>query len=362
VHSLAIGGLERVAVALAKGFTAQGDTVRICCLSGRGELANVAEDAGVGVISLGKGSGNEYRLPLRIARIIRKERFKVVHTHNEAGLIYGVPGAMLAGGCVIVHTEHGKEMDYDSKKIMHAAERVLLKKVDYAVAVSEVLRDRVCKTLRIEKARVLVIPNGIDVERFYHPEKRFEKRKTLGIELGSFVIGNVARLVPLKNHKFLIDVFKEVRKEFANARLCVIGGGPVLGDLRNYASRLGLADKAMFLGERIDVPELLSAFDLFVLPSLTEGISMTLLEAMAAGIPVMASDVGGNPEIVENDCTGFLMPVNDTKAWVEGIKRVIVDGGQKEAFSAAGRSRVRVKFSLAAMLENYRTLYSGKAL
>jgi L-malate glycosyltransferase len=359
-HSLEIGGLERVVLDLARGFRSKGHGVSLCCLDRKGELGEMAESEGFEVFSLGKKAGVDYQLPLRIRKIIKEWDFDIVHTHNEAGLVYGVPAALLSGRCNIVHTEHGKEPEYLGKKRLHAVERFLWSKVDHRVAVSEALRDEVCKNLKIEVERVLVIRNGIEVKKFVHPEGRLERRKALGIDKNSFVIGNVARLVHLKNHNFLLDVFREIEKEVSNIRLVVIGGGPLLEELKEHACKLGLSNSAVFLGERIDVEDLLCVFDLFALPSFTEGISITLLEAMAAGLPVVASDVGGNPEIVENDRTGLLIPVNNVSAWVHGIKMLIEDRQKREAFSVVGRTRVRQKFSLEAMLEGYGGIYGKR--
>jgi len=356
-HSLEIGGLERVVLDLARGFRSKGHAVSLCCLDRKGELGEMAESEGFEIFSLGKKAGVNYQLPLLIRKIVKEGAFDVMHTHNEAGLIYGVAAALFSGRCIIVHTEHGKELEYHGQKRLHAVERFLWSKVDHLVAVSEVLRDEVCKNLKIKREKVLVVPNGIHVEKYYHPEGRLEKRKALGIDKNSFVIGNVGRLVPLKNHKFLVDVFKEIGREFTNARLFVIGGGPLLEELRKYAYGIGLSSSAVFLGERADVQELLPAFDLFVLPSLTEGISITLLEAMAAGIPIVASAVGGNPEIVEDGRTGLLIPLKNMSAWVQGIKGLIADREMREILSIAGRTRVRNRFSLETMLENYRSVY-----
>lgn len=356
-HSLNVGGLERVVVDLTKGFRENGHIVGICCLDGKGVLGEAAEKTGISVISLNKRPGLVWQLPFRIAKVIKQGDFDIVHTHNESGLVYGATAAVIARASRLFHTEHGKEPEYLNKKALQSVERLLLRRTNRVVTVSEDLRRRMVNSSGLNDERIVTIRNGIDVEEFFHPEYRNEIRESLGIRTGSFLIGNIARLVSLKNHRFLLDVFSILLKECRQVRLVLVGDGPLREDLEDYAKKMGVWDSVLFLGERKDVPNLLAAFDLFVLPSLTEGLSITLLEAMASGTPVVASDVGGNPEIVEKGETGLLLPLGNTGEWIRCIKCLIEDPDKRKKFSERARVRVNKEFSLFAMVERYEEIY-----
>lgn len=356
-HSLNIGGLERVVVDLAKGFKKKGCIVSICCLNGKEPLGAEAEKAGIKVFSLNKKPGIRWGIPFCIARIIREEGINVVHTHNEAGLIYGAAAAILAKISNIIHTEHGKEPNYDSKRILQIAEKLLLKKIKHVVAVSVDLKDKIISSTNIDKNKILVIHNGIDIESFQRSELREKMRMELGISPDSFVIGNIARMVPLKNHKFLITIFKELLKDFPKLKLVLVGDGLLKRELEIYSEEIGLSNSVIFLGERKDIAELLTAFDLFILPSITEGISITLLEAMASGIPIVASKVGGNPEIIENERTGLLIPLSENIRWIETIKSLIKNEDRRIELLKKAKDFVTGQFSIETMIENYEKIY-----
>jgi sugar transferase (PEP-CTERM/EpsH1 system associated) len=358
VHSLNVGGLERVVVDMAKGFRKNGHIVGICCLDGKEPLGGEAEKAEIKVFSLHKKSGIAWNLPIRIARIITNERYSMIHTHNEAGLIYGVLAALLAKvNNNIIHTEHGKEPDYDNNKKRKLAEKILLKKVKRVVTVSEELKKTIVRSSGIDKDRITVIQNGINIEKFHQPTFREETRRSLRIDPGDFVIGNISRMVPLKNHRFLISIFKELLKTYPKVKLILVGDGPQKSQLEIYSNEQGLSGSVIFLGERQDIPELLSICDLFVLPSLTEGICITLIEAMASGTPVVASKVGGNPEIIKNLETGFLIPLEDTSGWITTIKSLIQNPEIREKVSEEAIHSVTDRFSAARMLSEYEKLY-----
>jgi len=358
-HSLNIGGLERVVVDLAKEFSRRGHDVHICCLADKEPLAREAERAGVTVFSLNKAPGIAAGLPFRIAKTVRNQKYDVIHTHNEAGIIYGAFAAIISGMRCIVHTEHGKEPGYLEKNLLRLAERYLFGRANHIVAVSESLRVNLTRDYGLPCGRVKVILNGIAAKEFYRPECRKQARKRLGIENGGLLIGHIARLVPLKNQKFLISVFGELKKEYGKLKLVIAGDGPLMSELRSFAADCGLSGDVLLLGERSDIPEILSAFDLFMLPSLTEGISVTLLEAMAAGIPVVASRVGGNSEIVDDNRSGILIASGETEAWVRKLKILIDSAEERMRLAKAAQRAVRGNYSVEIMADRYERLYRG---
>ncbi|MDD2671887.1 MAG: glycosyltransferase [Syntrophales bacterium] len=359
-HSLNIGGLERVVVDLAKEFGNRGHEVHICCLSDKEPLAAEAERAGAFVFSLNKEPGPAFGLPLRIAGEIRKRQVDVIHTHNAAGLIYGVTAALVSGARCIVHTEHGKEPESSQSKVRASAEKFLIGKTTRIVTVSEQLRKDLILEYDLPAGRIKVILNGINAERFRRPECREKTRLSMGIENGGVLIGHIARLVPLKNQKFLITIFGELKKIHPEVRLAIAGGGPLMNELRSFAEKERLSGDVLFLGERRDIPEILSALDLFILPSLTEGISITLLEAMAAGVPVVASRVGGNEEIIEHGRSGILISPDEPRAWIEHIGMLLRNESERIRLAEAAGGTVRKRFSTSAMAEEYEHVYLSK--
>jgi len=331
--------------------------VGICCLDTGEPLGRRAESEGITIYSLNKKQGISFTLPFMVFSVIRQGNFDVLHTHNEAGLIYGVTGGMIAGVNNRIHTDHGKEVDYQNKTILKMAEKVLLKRVKYITVVSEDLQDVMKNSTGIDHKLIRVIRNGIDVDTYWQPSSREVIRKSIGVDSQDFVIGNVARLVALKNQRYLIDIIVKMVEEFPTIRLVLVGDGPAKSDLKNYVREKMLDKYVLFLGEREDVPELLSGFDLFILPSLTEGISMTIIEAMAAGIPVIASSVGGNPEIIEHNKNGILISLDEPSVWIETIKYLMENEQERKRLSDSARSKVVKEFSLETMVNRYETLY-----
>lgn len=360
VHSLEIGGLERVVVDLAASFQARGHRTAICCLADGGPLAETAEKSGVIVCALKRRPGIDWRTVRKVPGLIRAGGYDVVHTHNAAGFLYGAVGAKLAGVRNIVHTEHGKEPDYQSRRALKLLERMVMPRVvDHLVSVSPALCNEIAASTGLRRESIHVIFNGIDYRLYRKPFCRRDVLAGLGLTPECFVIGNIARLVPLKNHLFLIRVAAELIKRGKRLKVVIVGDGPLGEQLRKAAAESGIGEHVLFTGARTDIPELLSAFDLFALPSLTEGISITLLEAMAAAVPCAASDVGGNSEIIRDRSMGRLLPLNDLSAWVEELDRLIEDGSERKRIGASGSDFIESNFGLDAMAGKYGRLYAA---
>lgn len=358
VHSLKVGGLERIVVELAKGFAKKGYFVGICCLDVKEPLGLEAEKAGVKVFSLNKKPGIAWNLPLKIAHIIKTEHINLVHTHNEAGLLYGGIGGLLAGTKKIIHTEHGKELGYDKKNMIRIVERYLLRHVNGIAAVSNDIKTKIINWHGFNSVKIFTIPNGINIESFDRREYREAKRRELGLESEYFVIGNVASLLPLKNHHFLFNIFGELLKKFPKIKLVLVGDGPLRWDLESLSVKKRISSNVIFLGTRKDVAELLTVFDMFILTSFTEGLSVSLLEAMASSIPVVASDVGGNSEIIKHGKNGFLIPLEAEKEWATTIKMIIENMDLRKSIGEMAKYTVTERFSLTQMVDQYEKLYS----
>ncbi len=304
-----------------------------------------------------------WQFPLfRLARVMRKYRPHVVHSRNW-GALEAVPAARLAGVPVVIHSEHGYEMDMFAGLPLRRRlfRRATYTMADAVFAVTRELRDFHARQAWVRPKSMGVIYNGVDTKRFAPCRvSRALLRGELGLPSESFVVGTVGRLVPIKDQGTLIQAASRLVEAGVELRLVLVGSGPERESLRNLAtSQLG--GRVSFVGDSDRVPELLNAMDVFVLPSRGEGMSNTLLEAMACGLPLLATKVGGNPEIVEEERTGWLFGPGDFNDLAGRLMLLANNPGLKLQFGRAARERAVESFSLDRMLENYRNLYAGLA-
>lgn len=356
VHTMEVGGMERLVVDLIEGFSSDRYDRYVCCLAQRGALADQLERIGVPVYCLDKGAGVRWGLPWRVRALIHRLGISIVHTHNLAGLLYGGVGAALGRAKVLVHTEHGRDLDFYRSPTLQRLEWALTSLPNCVVAVSQPLFDELRYAQRIPLSRLLMIGNGVRVERC-----RVTPPRDLGARLGigerDRLVGIIARLVPVKDHVTMLRAMRTVIRTMPEARLLVVGGGPLRPELESEAARLDIAPRVTFLGVRHDIPELLNLLDVFALSSLSEGMSMTILEAMAAKRPVAATDVGGNSWLVHHEKTGLLVPSRDPDRLAQAILRLLSDRALAAHFGEAGHRLVRERFQLSDVVRQYDTLY-----
>jgi sugar transferase (PEP-CTERM/EpsH1 system associated) len=315
-------------------------------------------------ISLHKPPGHGIQVYPQLYRLFRELRPDVVHTRNLGALEVQVP-AWLAGVPLRIHGEHGWDAgDPDGRlrkyQLVRRAYRPFVKRyVALSGQIANYLRDRV----GVPAGRITRICNGVDTGRFRPaaarreplPEGRFG-------EPGFFILGTVGRLDAVKNQLALLDLLASLgsRPGGERLRLVIIGDGPLREELARRAAGLGLADRVWFAGNRDDIPALLRALDLFVLPSLGEGISNTILEAMASGLPVLATRVGGNAELVEDRVSGTLVPIGDSTALERAVMIYMDDRAMTRAQGQVARERIEQDFSLDGMVQAYQSLYEGQ--
>ncbi len=357
VLSLDVGGLERVVVSLLKGTDQSKFRAALCCLEKEGRLVEEVREACEFVAAMGKGPGVAYTLPFRLASLFRSKHVDIVHCHNIGPFIYGSFAGKLAGSKPVVYTVHGPEVS--SKSIHVRFQRLPV--LDRIVAVSEHVRRGVIERLHVAPAKVMTIVNGIDVARYARGDGRAQCRTELRVGDETPVVGVVARLTPEKDHDTLLEAFALLAKERFDAVLIVVGDGPMLGRAREAARRLGIESAVRFTGTRLDVPELLSAFDVFAMSSREEGLGITLIEAMAAGLPVVATAAGGIPEIVQNELTGYLVPPGDPRRLADALLDVLADPARARRMGAEGRKRAEQQFGLSRMIGAYEQLYAELA-
>lgn len=360
-HSMATGGIETLIVDFARHLRDAGFTPRVAVFQGQGSLERDLNRMDIAVHRLEKREGVDLRMVWRLRRLLGECRAAVVHSHNFSTWLYTTLAVHTLGRRVVhVHTEHSN-VDFAPRR--YWIERLLGRYTDRTVAVSAAVRDVMIRDIGIAPERVALIYNGIDMTRFRpNGGLRGQTRAALGIAPDEIAIGIVARLVPVKDHQTLVASFRLLRERVSRrVRLVLVGDGPERAALAREIAAHDMSAAVMLLGERHDIPALLNALDIYALTSVNEGMNLTLLEAMSTGLPVVATAVGGNPEIVADGETGMLAPARDAAALATAFARLVEDEGRRRRFGEHGRRRVESRFSQSAMLDAYLALYRGGA-
>ena len=354
--SFGIGGGERVALDLAVGQRDAGAEVAVVSLEepADGPLAADYEAQGIEIVRVHKKAGGvDLTLVPRLARVFRRWRADVVHTHNPPPLIYGAPASKIARArCV--HTKHGANAMPSRRRLLsRAAGRF----VDAFVCVSEMTAATARGQREVPEDRIVTIENGIDLSRFApSAETRQAVRAELGIPPHAFVVGTVGRIVAEKNQALLVEA---VAPDLSGTlQLVIAGDGPLLPSLRAMVEQLGeRARYVHLLGARRDVPRLYTAFDTFALSSDSEGLPLVIVEAMAAGLPVISTDVGGIAAVVVDGETGLLLPRGDAHALASKIATLAAAPTVGVRFGEEGRGRALARYSRQRMVDDYFAVY-----
>jgi glycosyltransferase involved in cell wall biosynthesis len=358
VESLDIGGLEHMVVALSAAQIQAGHLVRIVCLWFEGPLAARAREAGVTVACCDKQLGLDARAAWKLRAHIKDARPDVLHTHNAMSHYYAVAATAGLGIRVVLSTRHG----YGKRNLQVREERFYkqaMRWTDYGVSVSRSLRDYFVAGGQIPDAKAHVVANGIDVTRF--TARSDERAMALRIELGlphdAVTFATVGRLNEVKRQVDLLRAMRVRLDAGDQACLLIVGDGPMREELETECTRLNLAPHMRMLGARSDVPALLAAMDVFVLCSRSEGYSLALVEASTSALPIIATDVGGNAEIVSHENAGLIVPAADGPALAAAMGRLCADQALREAFGACGRAWALREGSLQHMCDAYEALY-----
>lgn len=355
VWGLEVGGLERVVVDLIRGLDPDRFDSIVYCLARRGALADTVADRCRDILVLDKRPGRSYLLPARLGASFRRLGVDIVHAHNFGPLLYGAAGARFARfgrGPAVVYTLHGPEAS--ERNDFRRVDRV--RRIDRVVSVSDHVRDVAVHTGGIEAERITTIYNGIDVERFAAGGARDRVRAELGLAEDAVVIGVVARLSAEKDHATLLAAFAPLVRLHPRVRLVLVGDGDLRASLERRAGELEIDRHTLFLGTRTDVPELLSAFDAFAMSSRIEGLGITLIEAMAAGLPTVATAAGGIPEVLTPE-TGIVVPTGDPGRFTEALAWILDHREDARRMGLAGRERAREHFGVETMVRRYAEVY-----
>jgi glycosyltransferase involved in cell wall biosynthesis len=355
VRSLDTGGQEVLCARLVERLDPRRFRSLVISLQGGGRLADAIRDRGFKVLCLNAPEGWRPSTVARLAGTLRREKIRIAHCHNRKSLLYGGLAAGLVPGTRVVYTKHG--VSHWTGGPVAVLGRALTRRAAAVAAVSADIASGLIAGRWALPGRLHLIPNGVDLQQFRPPRDRARCRALLGVPLSVPVVGTVARLSPEKDQATLLNAFARLLEVVPDARLLVVGGGPLRKELETLAAALGIAPYTRFTGERSDVAALLGAMDVFCLPSLTEGTSLTLLEAMATALPVVATAVGGTPEVVTDRRSGLLVEPGRPDRLAEALLEVLHHPDRADRMGAEGRAIVAERYSLEAMVDRYTELY-----
>lgn len=360
VENLNRGGLERVVIDLIRAQRAMGMRCRVICLFGQGPLAAELLADGVDVQACGKRRGVDLRALLRMRALLGQEPGAILHTHNAAAHYYAVLAAVGLPKRRVVNTCHSM-MAGEAAGRRRWLYRHAMRLTDVCVAVCEAARLQLQVQGVRPRTRLVSIPNGIQLGRFQPASagSRRQLAEVLGLPPGTALIGTVGRLNPVKDQASLIRAFRRVHDAMPATALLLIGDGSERAALAAVAHAEGVYGSVHFLGDRADVGVLLQGLDLFAMSSVSEGYSIALLEASAAGLPIVATDVGGNAEIVQNAVSGRLVPASDPAALAAAILAILGDRDLAASMGLAGRAWALEQGSFRNMAERYAGIYAG---
>lgn len=356
LYRLQAGGTEYGVIKLVNGLDRSLVTSSICSSTPATEVKGLLRPDVV-LHECSRRDGNDPKFVWDLVRLFRRERPDIVHTHAWGTLCEGLLAARLAGVPQVVHGEHGT---LQLKTYQARVQRFAWGRVDRLLSVSSRLAEAMSKATGYPLDRIEVIRNGVDLSRFTAVD-RAEARRRLNLASDRIAIGTAGRLVPVKDQALLLEALGQLAGRGLKFVAVIAGDGPLRSSLEARATALRIHDRVRFLGHRPDVERVYAALDLFVLSSVSEGLSNTILEAMASGLPVVATRVGGADELIDEGTTGFAVPASNAAALGDAIERVARDPELLTRMGRAGRDRALRHFGLDRMLSNYTNVYCGSA-
>jgi glycosyltransferase involved in cell wall biosynthesis len=362
VENLERGGLERMVIDLAVAQRDAGHAVSVICLYAPGALADELIARGIAVHACDKRAGADLSALRRLRTQLRAVPNAIVHTHNANAHYHAVAAGLGLRFARILNTRHGMGAARPRSRGEWLYRRTM-RRTDIVAAVCEAARARFAAQGVRPRGALLAVPNGIRIDTFAPAgdERRAALRSVLALPSGTRIVGTVGRLNPVKDQRSLLLAFARVHADARDTALVLVGDGALRAALEAEAAALGIADAVRFLGDRGDVRQLLQGFDLFALSSLSEGYSMALLEACASGLPIVATDVGGNREIVADGGNGLLVPAARPEALADALAALLRDPARAAAMGRAGRDWALRDASIDTMAARYDALYRGEA-
>jgi glycosyltransferase involved in cell wall biosynthesis len=358
VNSLNPGGTERLVVQMSRSFAGDFE-VSVVCLDEPGLWESKLREEGIPVYCLWRQAGLDFSMALKLAQYCRRHSIDIIHAHQCTPWFYAALSRLVYGFPKLLLEEHGRLFPEAENPKRILANRLMIKPLTHRfVAVSEDIRIRLVRYEGLDYERIEVIYNGVADAPPLDNASRDQIRGGLGIGRNDFLIGTAGRIDPIKNLPLLLKAIAGVREKFPSLRGLLVGDGPIFKEIKALRDQLGLSNVVLMPGHRDDARRLIACMDLFVLPSFSEGASMALLEAMAAGVPVAVTEVGGNPEIVTRGETGWVVPSDSVKELSSALLEAASDSRRAGEFGEAGRRRFEERFSYEAMIDSYRRIYT----
>ncbi|MCC7423959.1 MAG: glycosyltransferase [Planctomycetaceae bacterium] len=359
VHCLSVGGAELLAADISRRLSHRYRFVFVC-LDELGPLGGALLSEGFPVHVLSRRPGIDFQCARRLAALFREERAAAVHAHQYTPFFQAAVARGLRTGPPILFTEHGRHYPDTRKWKRVIANKLLTGRRDRIVGVGEAVRGALVRNEGFAESRVGVVYNGVDLDAV--GANRETARRAVRDELDleeSFVILQIARLNRLKDHPTALAAFERVLTERPDARLVLAGDGDERAAIESIIRDKGLQPFVRVLGTRRDVPQLLAAADVFLLSSISEGIPLTLIEAMGAEVPIVSTDVGGISEMIRHGTTGFLAPAGDAAGLARYLLQLANDAALRRQFAMAAHTEAHARFSRQTMDDAYITLYEG---
>lgn len=356
-NTSSIGGAEQVILNLAD-FVSPDRYTSYVGVFREGELVSELKKRGIKFLWLKESTQvYDFKFLKNITRLIRANHIDLIHSHTWGTDFYAYWASRILK-IPMITTVHNRYYIFE-KWSRRFSYKVFLSHIKKIIAVSQDIKNLLQEAVKLSPQKVELIYNGIDTNKFENRGNLEKIREELKLSEDELILGNVGNLREVKDHHTLILAFNKISSLFPQAKLLIIGEGELKPSLLKLCSELGLEERVLFLGHREDVPSILNLMDIFVLSSRLEGCSISILEAMASGKPVIATEVGGNPELILKGKSGFLVPSAEPEKLAEKMVLLLKDENLRREMGEEGKNRVKEKFSLERMAKNYEELYSS---
>lgn len=352
-HDLNIGGLQKLVIDIALNIDRARFDVAVCCLRESGPMAKELVENDIPIFEINQvvdGKINYFSF-VDVYRLLKNEKVDIIHTHNTNPFIDGGVAAILARTPVRIHTDHARE--YPDKQRYMIAERVLSVFYDKIVAVSEQTKSNLVNYEKINPSRIITIQNGVSIKSEITSHRK-DKDSSLA---NKFIIGTVGRLCKAKGYEYLVRAMTHLLKYTDNFELQIIGDGNLMGELQELSESLSLTDNVKFMGEQNDIDSFYQDFDLFVISSISEGLPLVLLEAMANKIPVLTTGVGGIPGVVKNGRSALIVKPYEPEEIAEGVWSLMNNECLRHDIATNAYSVLQKQFGINEMMTKYEQLY-----
>jgi glycosyltransferase involved in cell wall biosynthesis len=358
VNNLDLGGVEQLVLSLLRELRIRRFGVAVCCIENRGILADQAETAGAEILALNTAQQGKFAVLRTFTSWLKKHPPVIIHSHNFKPFYYSALATALGAASGHIHSRHGSLLQHHSALWRY---RLLRRWVDTWVTVSGDRQTELAQRTGLSPSKIQVLPNGVDTTRFAPSTDKSAVRRLLGLPENILAIVVAARLAPEKDFATLLRAFAQVRSGMTEVELWFVGDGPERPALESLARDLKLTPSVRFLGQRNDVEKFLQSADLFALSSLSEGMSIALIEAAACGLPMVATAVGGNGEVVKTTDCGRLVPPSNPSAMAIALLEVLRDKPLRLQMSHAARQMALEQFGVGQMVDRYVALYEAAA-